>query len=87
MALTKVTKLDKVEIVGMDTIPMIQCRHATWVEEDGTMIGSKQYHRHVITPASDLQGEPSEVQAMALALFTQDVKDAYAASIAVTEEV
>jgi len=85
--LEKITKLDKVEVVGMDKIPMIQCRHATWIEEDGTIVGGKSYHRHVVTPASDVSGEPAEVQAMAVALFSQAVKDAYAASITQSEEV
>lgn len=79
--LEKITKLDKVEIVGMDSIPMIQCRHATWIEEDGVAVGGKSYHRHVIAPDSDISNEPAEVQAMASAIFTQAVKDAYAAKL------
>jgi hypothetical protein len=80
--LEKITKLDKVEIVGMDSIPVIQCRHATWIEEDGVVVGGKSYHRHVITPDSDISEEPADVQAMASAIFTQEVKDAYAAKMA-----
>jgi len=82
MALTKVEALDKCEIVNMDTIPMIQCRHAVWVEDDGQMIGGKQYHRHVIAPDSDVSEEPASVQAMASAIFTDEVKAAYAAMLA-----
>ena len=51
MALTKVEKLDKIEIVG--DFKHIQCRHATWVEDDGEVIGGKQFHRHVIAPNDD----------------------------------
>jgi len=83
--LEKITKLDKVEIVNMDTIPMIQCRHATWIEEDGVVVGGKSYHRHVLAPDSDVSGEPTEVQAMASAIFTQSVKDAYAEAMASQE--
>ena len=79
MALTKVEKLDKCEIVNMDTIPMIQCRHVIYVEDNGQIIGGKQYHRHVITPADDVSGEDATVQAIAAIVFTPEVKAAYAA--------
>jgi len=87
MALIKVEKLDKVEVVNMDTIPMIQCRHAVWVEDDGQVIGGKQYHRHVIAPNSDVSGEDAQVQAMATAIFTDEIKAAYAAKLAEQETV
>jgi len=77
--LEKKTALDKCEIVNMDTIPMIQCRHAVWVEDDGVVIGGKQYHRHVIAPDSDVSGKDPAVQAMAATLFTDEIKAAYAA--------
>jgi len=84
MALIKIEKLDKCEIVNMDTIPMIQCRHAVWVEDDvtGETFGGKQFHRHVLTPDSDVSNEPASVQAMAAALFTDEVKVAYALKLA-----
>ena len=82
MALTKVSKLDKYEIVNADTIPVIQCRHAVWVEEDGVMIGGKQYHRHVIAPDTDVSNEDAQIQAVASAIFTDEIKAAYAAKLA-----
>jgi len=84
MALVKKEALDKCEIVNMNTIPMIQCRHAIWVEDDetGEVFGGKQYHRHVLTPDSDVSNEPASVQAMAAAIFTDEVKAAYAAKMA-----
>ena len=85
MALIKVEKLDKVEVVNMDTIPMIQCRHVIYVEDDGVVIGGKQYHRHVIAPTDDVSGEDPQVQALAAAIFTEEVKAAYAASQATSE--
>lgn len=87
MALIKKEVLDKVEIVGMDSLPAIQCRHAIWVEDDetGEVFGGKQYHRHVITPDSDVSNEPASVQAMASAIFTDEVKAAYAALMASQE--
>jgi len=82
MALTKVEKLDKCEVVNMDTIPMIQCRHVIYVEDDGQVIGGKQYHRHVIAPTDDVSGEDAQVQALAAAIFTDEVKAAYTAKLA-----
>jgi hypothetical protein len=89
MALEKKSSVDKLEIVNADSIPMIQVRSKVFVQdtETGEVVGAPTYHRHVVTPASELREESSQVQAMAMALFTQEVKDAYAASIAVTEEV
>jgi len=85
--LEKKETLDKVEVVNMDTIPMIQCRHAIWVEDDvtGEVFGGKQFHRHVIAPDSDVSNEPASVQAMASAIFTDEVKAAYAAKLAESE--
>ena len=82
MSLIKKETLDKVEIVGMDSLPAIQCRHAIWVEDDGVVIGGKQYHRHVLTPDSDVSNEPASVQALAAAIFTDEVKVAYAIKMA-----
>jgi len=79
MALLKVTQLDKTEIVG--EFKHIQCRHATWVEDDGVIVGGKQFHRHVIAPNDDVSGEPAEVQAIVAAVHTQAIKDAYAAHL------
>jgi len=78
--LEKITKTDKIEVVNADTIPMIQVRNATWIEEDGVLVGSKGYSRYVLNPDSDVSEEPASVQAMAAALFTDEVKAAYAAA-------
>lgn len=64
--------LDKVEAVNLDTTPILQCRHAQ-VAEDGTKYG---YHRHVINPLDDVSAEPAQVQALAAAIFTPEVKAA-----------
>ena len=79
MALTERTEIDKYEIVGQ--FKHIQCRHATIIERDGVEI-SRSFHRHVIAPNDDTSGEPTEVQALAALLHTDEVKAAYAAHIA-----
>jgi len=79
MALTERTAEDKIEIVGDHK--MVQVRTATIIERDGVEI-SRSFHRHVLAPDADISGESAEVQAVCNAVWTQDVKDAYAAHVA-----
>ena len=74
---------NKIEIIPPFSI--LQCRRADIVEKDGAEVG-RTYHRHVKTPGSDMTGERPEMQAIATALWTQDVIDAYAAHIAANSE-
>ena len=81
MALTKETIEDKIEIVGL--YKFIQIRTATVISEDGVEL-SRSFSRHVVSPdisADDLANESSEVQAIAAAVHTQAVKDAYQAHL------
>jgi hypothetical protein len=77
MALTERTVEDKIEIVG--DYKMVQVRTATIIERDGVEI-SRSFHRHALAPDADISGESAEVQAICNAVWTQEVKDAYAAS-------
>ena len=79
MALTERTVEDKIEIVG--DYKMVQVRTATVIERDGVEI-SRSFHRHVVAPDADISGESAEVQAICNAVWTQEVKDAYAAHLA-----
>lgn len=79
MALTERTAEDKIEIVG--DYKMVQVRTATIIERDGVEI-SRSFHRHVVAPDADISGESAEVQAVCNAVWTQEVKDAYAAHVA-----
>ena len=79
MALTERTAEDKIEIVG--DFKHVQVRTATIIERDGVEI-SRSYHRHVLAPTQDVSGESAEVQAVCNAVWTQEVKDAYAAHVA-----
>ena len=79
MALTERTAEDKIEIVG--DYKMVQVRTATIIERDGVEI-SRSFHRHALAPDADISGESAEVQAVCNALWTQEVKDAYAAHVA-----
>ena len=75
MALVKKEKIDKLEIVG--NYKHVQCRKATWVEDDGKMIGGKKFHRHVISPGDDVSKEEAETQAIVAAVHTPELIKAY----------
>ena len=76
MALSKEVSYDY-EIRG--EYKFIQERAKTAVMEDGNELSSS-YHRRVLTPDADVSGESSEIQAMASAIWTDEVKAAYEAS-------
>jgi len=56
----------------------IQERKKTAIVEDGKEI-SFSYHRRVLSPDMDVSSESDEVKGMASALWTDEVKAAYAA--------
>ena len=76
MALEKEVRCDKYEIVGR--FKHIQCRTATIVKENGVEL-SRTFHRRVLTPDMDVSGEDAEIKGMASALWTDEVKAAWAA--------
>ena len=69
----------KLEIIPPFNI--IQCRRADLVEKDGVEVG-RTYHRHVRVPGEDVSEDCAELQAVAAALWTDEVVAAYEASIA-----
>ena len=75
MAITKETQIGKIEVVGKHKF--VQVRTDTVVMEDNEEL-SRKYHRHSLTPDADITNELPEVQAVCNAVWTQDVKDAYA---------
>ena len=84
MALTERTVEDRIEIVG--DYKHIQVRTATIIERDGAEI-SRSFHRHVISPLDDVSSESAEVQAIAAAVHTDEVKAAYQAHLDAQAEV
>ena len=74
MAITKTIEVDKIEIVGEHKA--LQVRTATIIKEDGAEI-SRSRHRHVLHSDMDISGEDAEVQAVANAVWTDDVKAAW----------
>ena len=86
MAITKTITEDKIEIVGDHKT--IQVRTATIIKEKGVEL-TRSFHRHILECVSssydgsswthtdtDISGESSEVQAIANAVWTDEVKNA-----------
>jgi len=74
---------NKLEIIP--PYSLIQCRRSDIVLKDGVEIG-RTYHRHVCFPGDDVSNECAELQAIASVLWTQEVIDAYMASLTVPIE-
>jgi hypothetical protein len=77
MALTENTIIDKIEVIENNSI---QVRTATIIEKDGTEL-TRTFHRHVLSPGDDVSAEDPKVQAIANAIWTEEVIEAYQASI------
>jgi len=87
MAITKELTEDKIEVVG--DYKAIQVRTATVIKEDGVEL-SRSFHRHALECVSsvkndddswthtdtDVSGESTEVQGIASAVWTTDIKNA-----------
>ena len=56
-------------------------RQRTAIVEDGKEL-SFSYHRRVLTPDADVSGESDELKGMASALWTDEVKAAWAEKLA-----
>ena len=80
MALTEKTIIDKVELIENNSI---QVRTATVIEKDGTEL-TRTFHRHVVAPGADITNEDPKMQAIANAIWTEEIIAAYSASIAST---
>jgi hypothetical protein len=74
MAITKETKIEKIEVVGQ--YKAVQVATDTIIKEDGTEI-SRNRHRHVIHPDMDISAEDAEVQSVANAVWTDEIKSAW----------
>ena len=78
MAITKTVKVDKIEVVG--DYKQIQIREASVIEEDGVEL-TRSYHRYVLSPGDDLTGQPSDISSIANAVWTDEIINAYSASL------
>ncbi len=77
MALIEKIIVDKIELIENNSI---QIRTATIIEKDGTEL-TRTFHRHVVAPGEDITNEDAKVQAIANAIWTEEVINNYKASI------
>lgn len=75
MSLEKTIIQDKLEIIDAGGWKIIGIRTATVIRDDGEEI-SRNFHRHVLTPNSDITNESNEVKALAAIYFTDEAKAA-----------
>jgi hypothetical protein len=73
MALIEKTIIDKIEVLESNHI---QVRTANIIEKDGAEI-SRTFHRHVVNPSNDISGEDAKVQAVANAVWTEEIIEQY----------
>ena len=88
MAITKTIVDDKIEIVT--DFKHLQIRQATIIKEDGTEL-SRSFHRRLLHCGNidasdnfvdtDISSETTEVKAIAAAVWTQSIKDAWKAQL------
>lgn len=73
MAIEKVSVIDSVTV---NETGHLEVRRADKIMEDGVEI-SKSYHRHVLTPGDDLEGQDAGVVKIANAVWTPELIAAY----------
>tara|TARA_Y100000401_G_scaffold110889_1_gene108560 strand:- start:63 stop:362 length:300 start_codon:yes stop_codon:yes gene_type:complete len=89
MALTETTEYDKIEVVGI--YKAVQVRKANVIKKDNVEL-TRSFERYVLHPgsynnefdrldATDISKEPTEVQAICNAAWTDDVKTAWTAKL------
>ena len=73
MALTETVNIDRVEVVDDWNI---QVRQATVIQKDGIEV-ARSFHRWVLTPDMDINGQEQKVQDICNVAWTDEVKSAY----------
>ena len=79
MALIERQLVDLVELIESNHI---QVRTANIIEKDGTEI-ARTFHRHVLSPGDSIVNEDPKVQAIANAVWTEEVIAEYQASLVI----
>ena len=81
MALIEKIIVDKIEVVG--DFKHVQVRQDNLIVDDNTdEIKSRgNFRRYVLSPGDNLSGQPDDVAAIANAIWTDEIKAAYAAHV------
>ena len=77
MALTEETVNDKIETLSKGTYKIVGVRTATIIKKDGVEL-TRAFNRHSVAPDADISGEPTEVQAICNAAWTDAIKSSWA---------
>ena len=77
MALTETTPVDQIEVTNSN---VIQIREALTIKRDDEVISST-FHRYTLLPGDDVSTKDSKIQAIANAIWTEEVIAAYRASL------
>ena len=83
MALEKVVKVDKMEVVDKGAWKVLQVRTATVIQEDGVEL-SRTFSRRLIHPNDDWSSEEDEIKNICEAIHTTERKAAHTAARAET---
>lgn len=70
------TKTQVIDLISVDLLGVLGVRQATVVSEDGVEL-SRSYHRHTLAPGAELDGQDPKVVAIANAVWTPEVIQAY----------
>ena len=73
-----------IDMISVTELGTIEVRCSDRVIKDGEII-AKTYHRHVLVPGDGLEGQNPRVVAVAQAVWTPDVLDAYRHTISKSE--
>tara|TARA_R100000231_G_C5280834_1_gene151549 strand:- start:126 stop:365 length:240 start_codon:yes stop_codon:yes gene_type:complete len=79
MALSETVEYDKIEVFGQ--YKQVGVRQATVITKDGVEI-ARTFNRYVLSPDEDITNQPTEVQSICNLVWTQEIKDAWATTLA-----
>ena len=81
MSLIEKTITDKIEVIG--DFKHVQVRQDNLIVDDATddIRSRGNFHRYVLAPGDDLSGQPADIAAIASAVWTDEIKAAYAAHV------
>jgi len=75
--MSNLSKVEKDDYEVRGEYKHINVRTKTSIMEDGKQISYK-YHRKILTPNMDVSEESAEIQALASAIWTDEIKKAWA---------
>ncbi len=81
MALVERKIIDNIQVQGEFKALNIREDNQILDDQTGEIKAHGNWHRRVLEPDADVSGEPAEIQAIAAAMWTDEVKSAWAAHL------